>query len=149
MSVSRDHIVAPVGQKRNVSGSPRCWYTSLVTATWAWAKELKVCLSAGHISVSMSSKSKEKDLQPNSFTWTRKWGQPWYENEESLSGSSNNFRNTLAYLLCIFPPKMHYCELSKIYYSSWDWTCSSVSTISSLLTYLRCFKPFSTAACFI
>lgn len=68
---------SPVGQNRKVSGSPRCLYTALVMATWAWAKELKVCLSAGHISVSMSSNSKEKDLQPNSFTWGHEgtaWG---------------------------------------------------------------------------
>lgn len=123
MSVSHDHAVAPVGQKRKVSGSPRCRYASLVTATWAWAKELKACLSAGHISVSMSSKSKEKDLQPNSFTWQQENGDSLGLRNKTLLGSSNKFR-------------MSCSELSRIYYSTWNWSCSSISSVSSLLPYL-------------
>jgi len=42
-------IILPVGQNKNISGSPKYWKISLVIDTWACAKELNTSLSAGHM----------------------------------------------------------------------------------------------------
>ena len=67
----------PVGQNKNLAGWFKCWYTSLVAETWAWAKDWKISLSASHISISMSSNSNANDVQPKLVTCSSFFFSSW------------------------------------------------------------------------